>query len=55
MIRQSVIIFVHALPNIILRMQFERLEKEKEKEEGKVTDREEKNKNTKKGGIIGQR
>ena len=53
MIRQSVIIFVHALPNIILRMQFERLEKEKE--EGKVTDREEKNKNTEKGGIIGQR
>ena len=48
MIRQSVIIFVHALPNIILRMQFERLEKEKEK--GKVTDREEKNKNTKKEG-----
>ena len=47
MIRQSVIIFVHALPNIILRMQFERLEKEKE---GKVTDREEKNKNTKKEG-----
>ena len=52
MIRQSVIIFVHALPNIILRMQFERLEKEKEKEkeEGKVTDREEKNKDTKKEG-----
>ena len=31
MIRQSVIIFVHALPNIILRMQFERLEKRKRK------------------------
>ena len=46
MVRQSVIIFVHALPNIILRMQFERLEKEK----GKVTDREGKNKNTKKEG-----
>ena len=51
MIRQSVIIFVHALPNIILRMQFERLEKE---EKGKVTDREGKNKKYEKGGIIGQ-
>ena len=41
MVRQSVIIFVHALPNIILRMQFERLEKRKRKREGYRQRREE--------------